>query len=110
MRVLTDHTIPRNLSAWLGRIGASGEIIPNAAPSAPGRKEVYVGCRQAGMWRSESPGALQALAPLQEPDGRVHFAGDYITHLSSFMQGASESARTAAAAIRKRGPSIKTPL
>jgi monoamine oxidase len=58
-----------------------------------------------GSWRSESPGALQALAPLQQPDGRVHFAGDYMTHLSSFMQGAFESARTAATAIHKRGPS-----
>jgi monoamine oxidase len=55
-----------------------------------------------GSWRSESPAALQALAPLQQPDGRVHFAGDYITSLSSFMQGAFESARTAAAAIHRR--------
>jgi monoamine oxidase len=55
-----------------------------------------------GSWRSESPAALQALAPLQQPDGRVHFAGDYMTSLSSFMQGAFESARTTAAAIHKR--------
>jgi monoamine oxidase len=32
----------------------------------------------------------------------VHFAGDYMTSLSSFMQGAFESARTAAAAIHER--------
>jgi monoamine oxidase len=55
-----------------------------------------------GSWRSEFPAALQALAPLQQPDGRVHFAGDYMTGLSSFMQGAFESARTAAAAIHTR--------
>jgi monoamine oxidase len=55
-----------------------------------------------GSWRSESPAALQALAPLQQPDGRVHFAGDYMTNLSSFMQGAFESARTTAASIHKR--------
>jgi monoamine oxidase len=55
-----------------------------------------------GSWRSESPAALQALAPLQQPDGRVHFAGDYMTDLSSFMQGAFESARTAASAIHQR--------
>jgi monoamine oxidase len=55
-----------------------------------------------GSWRSESPAALQALAPLQRPDGRVHFAGDYMTNLSSFMQGAFESAREVATAIHKR--------
>jgi monoamine oxidase len=55
-----------------------------------------------GSWRSESPAALQALAPLRQPDGRVHFAGDYMTDLSSFMQGAFESARTTAAAIHTR--------
>ena len=55
-----------------------------------------------GSWRSESPAALQALAPLSQPDGRVHFAGDYMTSLSSFMQGAFDSAREVAAAIHKR--------
>ena len=55
-----------------------------------------------GSWRSESPAALQALAPLRQPDGRVHFAGDYMTSLSSFMQGAFDSAREAATAIHKR--------
>jgi monoamine oxidase len=55
-----------------------------------------------GSWRSESPAALQALAPLRQPDGRVHFAGDYLTSLSSFMQGAFDSAREAATAIHKR--------
>lgn len=55
-----------------------------------------------GSWRSESGAALQALAPLQQPDGRVHFAGDYMTGLSSFMQGAFESARTTATAIHRR--------
>src|SRR4029453_1079681 len=29
-----------------------------------------------GSWRSESPDADRALAPLREPDGRVYFAGD----------------------------------
>jgi len=55
-----------------------------------------------GSWRSESPAALQALAPLREPDGRVHFAGDYMTELSSFMQGAFESGREVATAIHRR--------
>ena len=55
-----------------------------------------------GSWRSESPAALQALAALREPDGRVHFAGDYMTDLSSFMQGAFESAREVATAIHAR--------
>jgi monoamine oxidase len=55
-----------------------------------------------GSWRSESPAALQALAPLRQPDGRVHFAGDYMTDLSSFMQGAFDSAREVATAVHKR--------
>jgi monoamine oxidase len=55
-----------------------------------------------GSWRSESPAALEALAPLRQPDGRVHFAGDYMTSLSSFMQGAFDSAREVATTIHKR--------
>src|SRR5688572_11825408 len=55
-----------------------------------------------GSWRSESGAAHAALAPLQQPDGRVHFAGDYMTDMSSWMQGAFESARTAAAALHRR--------
>ncbi|HZM93022.1 MAG TPA: flavin monoamine oxidase family protein [Vicinamibacterales bacterium] len=55
-----------------------------------------------GSWRSESDAALQALAPLRQPDGRVHFAGDYMTDMSSWMHGAFESAREVATAIHKR--------
>jgi monoamine oxidase len=42
-----------------------------------------------GSWRAETAAALKALAPLQQPDGRVYFAGDYMTSMSSWMQGAS---------------------
>jgi monoamine oxidase len=55
-----------------------------------------------GSWRSESAAALQALTALREPDGRVYFAGDYMTDMSSWMQGAFESARQTAMAIHKR--------
>ena len=55
-----------------------------------------------GSWRSESPDADAALAPLREPDGRVYFAGDYMTDMSSWMQGAFESARGTAAALHRR--------
>ena len=55
-----------------------------------------------GSWRSESAPAHDALAPLQQPDGRVHFAGDYMTDMSSWMQGAFESARAAAIALHTR--------
>jgi monoamine oxidase len=55
-----------------------------------------------GSWRSESEAAHQALEALRQPDGRVHFAGDYMTDMSSWMQGAFESARDVAAAIHKR--------
>lgn len=55
-----------------------------------------------GSWRSESDAAEEALAPLRQPDGRVFFAGDYMTDMSSWMQGAFESARTVAMAIHQR--------
>jgi monoamine oxidase len=55
-----------------------------------------------GSWRAESSAAHQALAPLREPDGRVYFAGDYMTDMSSWMQGAFESAREVASALHRR--------
>jgi monoamine oxidase len=55
-----------------------------------------------GSWRSESGAAHEALLALRQPDGRVHFAGDYMTDMSSWMQGAFESAREVAAAIHSR--------
>jgi monoamine oxidase len=55
-----------------------------------------------GSWRSESGAALEALSALRQPDGRVHFAGDYMTDMSSWMQGAFESARDVATALHSR--------
>jgi monoamine oxidase len=55
-----------------------------------------------GSWRSETGAAHAALAALGKPDGRVHFAGDYMTNMSSWMQGAFESAREVAMAIHQR--------
>lgn len=55
-----------------------------------------------GSWRSESGAAHEALGALRQPDGRVHFAGDYMTDMSSWMQGAFESAREVATAIHRR--------
>jgi monoamine oxidase len=55
-----------------------------------------------GSWRSESSSALKALAPLARADGRIYFAGDYMTDMSSWMQGAFESARATAALLHQR--------
>ena len=55
-----------------------------------------------GSRRSEAPAALQALAPLRQPDGRVYFAGDYMTDMSSWMNGAFDSAREVATALHAR--------
>lgn len=55
-----------------------------------------------GSWRSESGAAHEALKALRDPDGRIHFAGDYMTDMSSWMQGAFESGRQAATAIHLR--------
>jgi monoamine oxidase len=57
-----------------------------------------------GSWRSESAAAHDAVKVLHQPDGRVHFAGDYMTDMSSWMQGAFESAREVATAIHRRAP------
>jgi monoamine oxidase len=55
-----------------------------------------------GSWRSETAAAHKALTALRQPDGRVHFAGDYMTDMSSWMQGAFESAREVVLAIHAR--------
>ena len=55
-----------------------------------------------GSWRSETSAAHEALAALRQPDGRVHFAGDYMTNMSSWMQGAFDSAREVAIAVHRR--------
>ena len=55
-----------------------------------------------GSWRSESAAAHEALRPLRQPDGRVYFAGDYMTDMSSWMQGAFESGRDVATALHRR--------
>ena len=45
---------------------------------------------------------IKGIAPLREPDGRLYFAGDYMTDMSSWMQGAFESAREVATALHRR--------
>ena len=55
-----------------------------------------------GSWRAESGAAHEALMALRQPDGRVHFAGDYMTDMSSWMQGAFESAREVSTALHRR--------
>ena len=55
-----------------------------------------------GSWRGESAAAHEAVRALEEPDGRVHFAGDYMTGMSSWMQGAFDSAREVATALHTR--------
>ena len=55
-----------------------------------------------GSWLAETAAAHAALAPLQTPDGRVFFAGDYMTTMMSWMQGAFESAREVTMALHRR--------
>ena len=55
-----------------------------------------------GSWRAETFAAYEALSALRQPDGRVYFAGDYMTTNSSWMQGAFESAREVAMALHRR--------
>ena len=60
--------------------------------------------------RSESSEAHQALVALREPDGQIYFAGDYMTDMSSWMQGAFESAREVATAVHRRALARPTPI
>jgi monoamine oxidase len=55
-----------------------------------------------GSWRSETFAAYEALKALREPDGRIYFAGDYMTTNSSWMQGAFDSAREVSMALHRR--------
>ncbi len=55
-----------------------------------------------GSWRAETSAAAKAVEQLRVPDGRVYFAGDYMTEMSSWMQGAFESAREVASALHQR--------
>ena len=48
------------------------------------------------------PRRMKRSRSLRRPDGRVHFAGDYMTDMSSWMQGAFDSAREVAMAIHQR--------
>ncbi|GGL35137.1 flavin monoamine oxidase family protein [Planomonospora parontospora] len=43
-----------------------------------------------------------AFTVLQQPAGRVHFAGDWLTHLVAWQAGAMESARKAVTALHQR--------
>jgi len=54
-----------------------------------------------GSWRGESSAAHDALTLLRQPDGRVHFAGDYMTDMSSWMQGAFDSAREVSTVLHR---------
>ncbi|MEU3165234.1 FAD-dependent oxidoreductase [Streptosporangium sp. NPDC006930] len=54
-----------------------------------------------GGWASW-PSYEGAFALLQRPAGRVHFAGDWLTHLTAWQAGAMESARRAVTDLHHR--------
>ena len=68
-------------------------VLRHVAARAVEPRLVAVGIGRRRMKRSRR---------FAQPDGRVHFAGDYMTDMSSWMQGALESARDAATAIHTR--------
>lgn len=64
-----------------------------------------------GPWarlRTDSP----AYATLNEPDGRVYLAGDWLTHISGWQEGAAVSAHRAVNAIaaRTRADNLAAPV
>jgi hypothetical protein len=55
------------------------------------------------LGRSESAAAHEALIALRYPDGRVHFAGDYTTNMSSRIQERlSQRTKSPQRSIRER--------
>ena len=56
-----------------------------------------------GSWASFGGNARRELQPtLLEPDGRVYLAGDHVSNINAWMQGAFESARSVATQIHVR--------
>jgi len=55
-----------------------------------------------GSWMSFSADIRRELPTLRRPDGRVYLAGDHVSGMNAWMQGALESARDVAAAIHAR--------
>jgi monoamine oxidase len=62
-----------------------------------------------GGWALIGPEPRKTLYPLfLKPDRRVYFAGDHVSYLSGWMQGAFESAQQAATAIHARAGQTMT--
>jgi monoamine oxidase len=56
-----------------------------------------------GAWAQWSPHARQSAYPvLGEPDGPIHFAGEHMSHLTGWQEGAVLSAHRAVAAVAAR--------
>lgn len=53
----------------------------------------------AGAWADWRADLLPAYALLNAPQGRVHFAGDHLSYLSGWQEGAARSAQAAVARI-----------
>ena len=69
-----------------------------SAFSVAWRRTPYV----EGGWMSWPHGTEREYALLNQPAGRVYFAGDWLTHLISWQAGAFLSARAAVTRIHKR--------
>ena len=55
-----------------------------------------------GSWVSNSADVRRELPVLRRPEGRVYLAGDHVSNLNAWMQGAFESARQVASSIHAR--------
>ena len=100
-----DHArsaLPPKCSGWhSSRAPAfTRSTRPSSRPRSPSRGRACRGAAAHGG-RSRTRRTKRSSA-LRQPDGRVHFAGDYMTDMSSWMQGAFESARDVAAALHRR--------
>jgi monoamine oxidase len=53
-------------------------------------------------WEERTGSVGEAYARLLEPQGRVYFAGDHLTHVTAWQHGAFESARSVVTALHQR--------
>ena len=84
---------PYNEGAWVSSYGPMQDELANDEPAQPG-----------GAARANVAG-YQALL---EPDGAIYFAGDHVSHIVGWQEGAALSALRAVREISERVTSART--
>jgi monoamine oxidase len=81
--------IPYNEGAWINRYGPKQDEGTNDSPARPGRMEQH-------------PSNVAGYQTLLEPDGPIYFAGDHVSHVVAWQEGAAISSLRAVQQISDR--------